>query len=69
MARAAEDLLSPPSVPPSYGLDDLSDGVVEDGAASYNINGPGSASYRYYLFTVTTSADDVDDVQRVGYMV
>ncbi|CAN0552433.1 unnamed protein product, partial [Ectocarpus sp. 12 AP-2014] len=31
----------------------------------YNVNGPGSASYRYYLFTITTSADDVDDVQRI----
>ena len=43
------------------------EGVGVGGAdvASYNVNGPGSASYRYYLFTITTSADDVDEVQRV----
>lgn len=65
-------LLSPPSVPPEFSLSSLVDGTFEGvgggGAdvASYNINGPGSASYRYYLFTITTSADDVDEVQRVS---
>lgn len=66
VGRATEDLLAPPSVPPKYNLDDLSNRTVTEGVASYNVNGPGSASYRFYLFTVTTSADDVDEVQRVG---
>lgn len=60
-------LLSPPSVPPAYPLHSLANGSLEeDGVSSYNVNGPGSASHRYYLFTVTTSADDVDEVQRVS---
>ena len=65
-------LLSPPSLPPEFGLSSLVDGTLEglgDGGTdvpSYNINGPGSANYRYYLFTITTSADDVDEVQRVS---
>lgn len=64
-------LLSSPSLPPEFGLSSLVDGTLEglgDGGGdvpSYNINGPGSANYRYYLFTITTSADDVDEVQRV----
>eukprot|EP00903_Cladosiphon_okamuranus_P013614 g12679.t1 len=64
-------LLSTPSVPPEYDLSSLVGGTLEGvgsgGAdvASYNINGPGSASYRYFLFTITTSADDVDEVQRI----
>lgn len=66
-------LLSPPSVPPEFDLSSLANGTLDDiggsgtGVPSYNINGPGSASYRYYLFTITTSADDVDEVQRVRY--
>ncbi len=65
-------LLSPPSLPPAFGLSSLVDGTLEglgDGGSdvpSYNINGPGSANYRYYMFTITTSADDVDEVQRVS---
>lgn len=65
-------LLSSPPAPPEFGLSSLVGGTLEGigsgGAdvASYNINGPGSASYRYYLFTITTSVDDVDEVQRVS---
>lgn len=60
-----ELLLSPPSVPPEFDLSSLANGTLGGDVASYNVNGPGSASYRYYLFTITTSADDVDEVQRV----
>lgn len=67
----ADLLLSPPSVPPEFDLSSLVNGTLErvgeSGLPSYNVNGPGSASYRYYLFTITTSADDVDDVQRVSF--
>lgn len=60
-------LLSPPSVPPSFSLGSLSNGSLDDtDVPSYNVNGPGSASYRYYLFTITISADNVDEVQRVS---
>jgi len=31
-----------------------------------NLNGPGSASTKFYLFTVKTSGDDVDEVQKVS---
>ena len=62
-----EILLSPPSVPPSFTLSSLANGTLEEAdVPSYNINGPGSASYRYYLFTITTSADDVNEAQRVS---
>lgn len=62
-----EMLLSPPSVPPSFTLSSLANGTLEEAdIPSYNINGPGSASYRYYLFTITTLADDVNEAQRVS---
>ncbi|CAM9431453.1 unnamed protein product [Ectocarpus sp. 4 AP-2014] len=65
----ADLLLSPPSIPPDFDLSSLVNGTLErvgeSRLSSYNVNGPGSASYRYYLFTITTSADDVDDVQRI----
>ncbi|CAN0423220.1 unnamed protein product, partial [Ectocarpus sp. 12 AP-2014] len=65
----ADLLLSAPSVPPDFDLSSLANGTLgrvgESGLSSYNVNGPGSSSYRYYLFTITTSADDVDDVQRI----
>lgn len=60
-------LLSPPSVPPVFTLSSLANGSLDDfDMPSYNINGPGSASYRFYLFTITTSAYDVDEIQRVS---
>lgn len=60
-------LLSPPSVPPEFDLSSLVNGTLDDiGVPSYNTNGPGSASYRHYLFTITTSADDVNEVQKVS---
>ncbi|CAM9745851.1 unnamed protein product, partial [Hapterophycus canaliculatus] len=58
-------LLSSPPVPPELGLSSLVNGTLEGGLPSYNVNGPGSASYRFYLFTITTSATDVDEVQRI----
>lgn len=62
-----EVLLSPPSVPPAFPLGSLINGSLADmDVPSYNTNGLGAASYRYYLFTVSTSADDVDEVQRVS---
>lgn len=62
-----ERLLSPPSLPPTFPLDFLTNGSLKDsGFPSYNVNGPGSANYRTYLFTITTSADDIDEVQQVS---
>lgn len=65
ISRVSGDLLLPQAEPPEYPLWALANGTLEDGVPSYNINGPGSASYRYYLFKITTSADNVDEVQQV----
>lgn len=62
-----ERLLSPPSPPPTFPLEFLINGSLQDsGLPSYNVNGPGSANYRKYIFTITTSADDIDEVQQVS---
>ena len=39
--------------------------AVPEGVPSNNVNGPGSGNVRVYLQTVTTSADDVDEVQTI----
>lgn len=64
IARVPGSLLDPPIAPPEHPVGALANGTLVEGVPSYNINGPGSASYRYYLFTVTTSADDIDGVQQ-----
>ena len=63
-----EILLSSPSVPPAFPLSSLANGSFQTfDVPSYNINGPGSANYRYYVLTITTSTDDnVEEVQRVS---
>lgn len=66
IAREPDLLLLDPAVPPAFPLGSLANGSLEDFVPSYNVNGPGSASYRYYLFTISTSADDVDEIQRVS---
>lgn len=66
ITRALDHLLDPHVVPPEYPVWTLVNGSLGTGVPSYNVNGPGAANYRYYLFTITTSADNVDEVQQVS---
>ncbi|CAM9230395.1 unnamed protein product, partial [Choristocarpus tenellus] len=63
LSDEVDSLKGPPDYPLSFLTNSTSQHLLNSGdVPSNNINGPGAGSLRYYLFTITTSADDVNEV-------